>query len=120
MRTLITCALLLCCYVAFAPPPTTSPTGVIANQFSTNKTGVPIKDNVIFGGRSNMVIGDLVVSGRLGMGTASAQILSISSLVIPGEYNPTNFIPIPGKVRIAASNYVIYFVSKEGGTNALK
>lgn len=120
------CVLMLSCVVALAPPPvkpapttTTTRTGMTTNQWTTNKIGSPINGNVILAGPSNLVIGDLSVSGRLGMGTASAQVLAINSIVISTNYNPTNFIPIPGKIRLSPSNLVLYTVTT-AGTNAWK
>lgn len=89
------------------------------NQWTTNKIGSPIKGNVIFSGPSNLVLGDLSVSGRLGMGTASAQVLTINSITIATNYYATNFIPIPGRIRLAPSNLVLYTVTT-AGTNAWK
>lgn len=127
LACLIACSvLMLSCVVALAPPPvkpaptaTTSRTGMATNQWTTNKIGSPIKGNVIFAGPSNLVIGDLSVSGRLGMGTASAQVLTINSITIATNYYATNFIPIPGRIRLAPSNLVLYTVTT-AGTNAWK
>ena len=121
MRIAIILTVLLCCRVALAPPPSTSSqTGMKTNQFTTAVVGAALPRNVVFDGPSNHVSGDLNVAGKLGINNATAKVLSVTSIVIEDGYNPTNFIPIPGKIRLSPSNGVLYYVSKSGGTNAIK
>jgi len=109
------------CRVSLAPPPSSSSqTGMNTNQFTTAKIGAALPRNVVFDGPSNHVSGALNVAGELKINMGSAKILSVNSIIVEDGYNPTNFIPIHGKIRLSASNGVLYYVSKSGGTNAIK